>query len=113
LALLLRDCPVWLDTLMAQLLEKDPRKRPESAAEVRVAIEETHHKLSTGASVAEHVLGRSPSAIRSKKADDEVRQLLPARKNARASAVVAGRKDVPPSQAIRRIWRPRYGPGRV
>src|SRR5438552_3987241 len=56
LALLIPDCPVWLDALVAQLVEKDPRKRPPSAAEVGVAIEETQHKMTTGASVAEHVL---------------------------------------------------------
>jgi serine/threonine protein kinase len=79
----LPDCPVWLDALVAQLLEKDPKRRPEFASAVSVAIEEIQHKVTTGASVAEHVLSGSASAIRPKQADSEARQLLPARKKAR------------------------------
>jgi hypothetical protein len=81
--LLLPDCPVWLDALVAQLLEKDPKKRPQYASAVAVALDETQHKVTSGASVAEHVLSGAPSAIRPKRADLEARQLLPARKKAR------------------------------
>lgn len=83
LQLLVPDCPVWLDALVAQLLEKDPKKRPESASAVTVALDEAQHKVTSGASVAEHVLSGAPSAIRPKRADSEARQLLPPPKKAR------------------------------
>jgi hypothetical protein len=76
------DCPIWLDALVAQLLEKDPKQRPQFASAVAVAIEETRQKVTEGASVAGHVLSGSPSAIRPKHASAEARQLLPARKKA-------------------------------
>ncbi len=85
LQLLVSDCPVWLDALVAQLLEKDPKQRPESASVVSVALDEAQQKVTSGASVAEHVLSGAPSAIRPKHADLEARQLLPARKKARAT----------------------------
>jgi hypothetical protein len=80
--LLVPDCPVWLDALVARLLEKDPQQRPQFASAVAVALDETQHKVVSGASVAEHVLSGAPSAIRPKHADPEARQLLPARKKA-------------------------------
>ena len=80
--LLVPDCPIWLDALVAQLLEKDPQKRPRFASAVAVALDEIERKVNSGASVAEHVLSGSPSAIRPKHADSEARQLLPARKKA-------------------------------
>ncbi len=80
--LLVPDCPIWLDALVAQLLEKDPQRRPRFASAVAVALDETERKVNSGASVAEHVLSGSPSAIRPKHADSEARQLLPAWKKA-------------------------------
>jgi eukaryotic-like serine/threonine-protein kinase len=55
------DCPIWLDSIVHQLLEKDPLKRPHSIAMVRLALEETRKKMLEGVSVAEHVTsGISP-----------------------------------------------------
>jgi serine/threonine-protein kinase len=50
------DIPIWLDTLICQLLEKDPNKRPFDAATVARALGETMEKvqarLSAGVDVA-------------------------------------------------------------
>lgn len=55
------DCPVWLDVLVAQLLEKDPRRRPHSATAVMLALKEARKKIAEGTGVAEHATrGFSP-----------------------------------------------------
>jgi len=93
LALAVPDCPVWLDALVAQLLEKDPQRRPSSASDVAVALEEAQHKATTGASVVEHALSGSPTAIRPKQADQAARELLPAPK-----------KPKPQGPFYERVW---------
>lgn len=50
------DCPVWLDLLVQQLLEKDPAKRPKTAAVVYYALKETEKKMSEGGSVSAHAM---------------------------------------------------------
>src|SRR5262249_4112489 len=42
---LVLDIPVWLDTLICQLLEKDPEKRPYSAAVVSEALGKVREKV--------------------------------------------------------------------
>ena len=55
------ECPVWLDALIAQLLEKNPNDRPHSAATVSLALEETKKRVAAGTGVAEHATsGLSP-----------------------------------------------------
>lgn len=49
------ECPIWLDGLVAQLLQKDPQQRPHSMGAVRIALEETRQKMAEGVGVAEHV----------------------------------------------------------
>ncbi|HEV3004108.1 MAG TPA: serine/threonine-protein kinase, partial [Pirellulales bacterium] len=61
------DCPVWLDALVSQLLEKDPTKRPYDAGSVAQALREVQHKVTTGATVAAQNTG--PSVIRLAKPD--------------------------------------------
>jgi hypothetical protein len=61
------DCPVWLDALVSQLLEKDPTKRPYDAGSVAQALREVQHKVTTGATVAAQTSG--PSVIRLAKPD--------------------------------------------
>lgn len=55
------DCPVWLSAIVEQLLQKDPLKRPFSAASTAMALREAHRRASEGISVAEHAIsGFSP-----------------------------------------------------
>ncbi len=55
------ECPVWLDVLIGQLLEKDPLRRPHAAATVVLALRETKRKVADGMGVLEHsVSGLSP-----------------------------------------------------
>ena len=51
------DCPVWLDALMSQLLEKDPVRRPHSAEAVGLMLAEAKRKGLSQASVTQHALG--------------------------------------------------------
>ena len=51
------DCPVWLDALVAQMLEKDPAKRPHGAAAVRLALQEIKRRVAEGTGVTEHAAG--------------------------------------------------------
>ncbi len=48
------ECPIWLDSLIHQMLEKDPQRRPHSMAAVRIALEEMQKKIVEGVGVAEH-----------------------------------------------------------
>jgi hypothetical protein len=72
------DCPVWLDALVAQLLEKDPLKRPHDATAVARALREAKEKALAGAGVAQAATS-GPSALRvgqDKGEVKEVRELL-------------------------------------
>lgn len=78
-ASLVLDCPVWLDLLIGQLLEKDPLKRPHDAAAVAQALGEARQKAATGAGVAGQAVEGRPSKIRvprEKTETQEVRKLL-------------------------------------
>lgn len=75
------DCPIWLDALVAQLLEKQPDKRPHSAGAVAVALEETRQAVREGAGAAGVLLSRRPTALHVPELDPEAKKkLLPARK---------------------------------
>ena len=54
---LVLDCPVWLDSLIGQLLDPDPLRRPYSAQAVTLALQETHKKVAAQTSVLEHAAG--------------------------------------------------------
>jgi hypothetical protein len=77
------DIPVWLDTLVCQLMEKDPDKRPLNAAMVEQVLEEVREKVdnqrSVGASVAGKVALRPKSSADRKAAE----MLVEARKKKR------------------------------
>lgn len=75
------DCPVWLDALVAQLLEKDPLKRPHSVDAVVMALEETKRNVASGAGVARHALG-GISALKVPVSKQEVRQLVRGKRRA-------------------------------
>lgn len=69
------DCPVYLDKLVEQMLQKDPNKRPYTAAAVRLALEETQKNIAEGRGVAEHASG-GVSALRMGQDREEARGVL-------------------------------------
>ena len=76
---LVMDCPIWLDHLVNQLLEKDPLKRPHDATAVAQALREVHERVAAGAGMAGHAATGGPSTLKvSGKNEDkaEVRKLL-------------------------------------
>jgi serine/threonine-protein kinase len=52
------DIPIWLDTLVCQLLEKDPDKRPLNAALVSQALDRVVEKMAAMRSAAEDAVGK-------------------------------------------------------
>jgi len=76
-ASLVMDCPVWLDKLIMQLLEKDPAKRPFGAPAVTLALAEVRRRSMSRTGVAEHASsGFSPLSVTDQKDRDEARTLL-------------------------------------
>jgi eukaryotic-like serine/threonine-protein kinase len=74
------DCPVWLSAIVEQLLNKDPLKRPFSAAATAMALREAHRRASEGISVAEHTLaGFSPLQLNTNR--DEAAKALGKKKS--------------------------------
>lgn len=72
------DCPVWLDALVHQLLEKDPLKRPHDATAVAQALREAKERALSGTGVAQAATS-GPSALKvnvDKGDAKEVRELL-------------------------------------
>ena len=69
------ECPVWLDVLVGQLLEKQPSKRPHKARTVILALQETKKKVAEGMGVAEHAVS-GISALKPEVDKKEVRKLL-------------------------------------
>lgn len=71
------DCPIWLDKLVMQLLEKDPARRLPSAEAAVLALNEVRKRALSRAGVAEHTsAGFSPLNVTDQKARDEARTLL-------------------------------------
>lgn len=68
-------CPIWLDKLVAQMLEPDPRKRPHSARAIALAMEEIKKLDSSKKSTAAQVLG-SFNALNAGVDKTEARELL-------------------------------------
>ncbi len=76
-ASIVMECPVWLDKLVMQMLEKDPAARPHGAAAVTLALAEVRRRSMSRAGVAEHVsAGFSPLNVTDQKQRDEARVLL-------------------------------------
>jgi hypothetical protein len=76
-ASIVMDCPVWLDKLIMQLLEKDPSNRPHGAAAVTLALQEVRRRSMSRTGVAEHIShGFSPLNVTDQKERDEARILL-------------------------------------
>ncbi len=71
------DCPIWLDKLVSQLLEKDPAKRPQNANAVKLALAEVRKRAMSRTGVAEHASsGFSALQMTDQKERDEARTLL-------------------------------------
>jgi eukaryotic-like serine/threonine-protein kinase len=51
------DCPVWLSTIVEQLLDKNPHKRPFTAAATAKALKTARDNALSGVSVTQHMLG--------------------------------------------------------
>jgi len=67
------DCPVWLSSIVEQLLHKDPLKRPYTAAATAMALREAQRRASDGMGVAEHaVSGFSALQLNTNKAEAEL-----------------------------------------
>jgi len=74
------DCPVWLDTLLGQLLEKDPERRPRDATAVSAALAEVEIKVAEQASVLTHAASGQPTAITVTADSTQIRKLLKRKK---------------------------------
>lgn len=72
---LVLDCPVWLDVLVNQMLEKDPLKRPHDATAVAQALREVQEKVAAGAGMAGHAATGGPSTLKVPKQKEEKAEL--------------------------------------
>jgi tetratricopeptide (TPR) repeat protein len=72
---LVLDCPVWLDGLINQMLEKDPLKRPHDATAVAQALREVQEKVAAGAGVVSHTAAGGPSALKAPKEKEDKAQV--------------------------------------
>lgn len=70
------DCPIWLDSLIQQMLEKDPDKRPRDAASVALALREVEQKVRDQQSLTQHVAAGGPTALNVTAETATVRKLL-------------------------------------
>lgn len=74
------DCPLWLEALISQLLEKDPTRRPRDAAAVETALREVQSKVASQASFAGHSLSGGPTSLSVERDLSEVRRLVKKKK---------------------------------
>jgi serine/threonine-protein kinase len=77
------DIPIWLDTLVCQLLEKEPDKRPVNAALVSQALDRVVEKMTTMRSaavdaVSKQVVDRPRTDLKASEADREAARVLKA-----------------------------------
>ncbi|MFN8856775.1 MAG: serine/threonine-protein kinase [Planctomycetaceae bacterium] len=79
------DCPLFLDNLVLQLLEKDPEKRPRDASAVIVALREIEQKVAEQAGVSKHVATGGPTALHLTGDTRTVRGLLKPKKKRRST----------------------------
>lgn len=57
------ECPVWLNAVVMNLLEKDPEKRPFDAGAVVQALDEVMEKVASQTSLSQHVLSGEPTSL--------------------------------------------------
>lgn len=66
------DCPVWLNAIVEQLLQKDPRRRPFGAAAVQLAFREAQRRHASGVGVLQHATaGFSPLQLKADREEAE------------------------------------------
>lgn len=82
------ECPVWFDTLVSQLLEKEPEKRPRDATAVTLALTEIEVKVAEQASVLTHAASGGPTAINVTADGTQVRKLLKGKKKKKAAGPI-------------------------
>lgn len=71
------DTPVWMDSLVMQLLAKEPGERPVSADAAKLQLAEVRRRSMSRSGVAEHASsGFSPLAVTNQADRDEARTLL-------------------------------------
>lgn len=71
-ATLVFDCPVWLCAIVEQLLQRDPLRRPYSAAAAAMALREAQRRATEGMGVVEYaVSGFSPLQLKTDRAEAE------------------------------------------
>ena len=76
-ARIVMDCPVWLDKVVMQMLEKDPAMRPANASAVKLALAEVRKRAMSRTGVAEHAsAGFSALQMTDQRDRDEARTLL-------------------------------------
>lgn len=85
------DCPVWFDTLISQLLEKEPDKRPRDATAVTLALTEIEVKVAEQASVLTHAASGGPTQINVTADGTQVRKLLKPRKKKQETGPIYSR----------------------
>lgn len=57
------DCPIWLESIVLQLLEKDPDKRPRDSLAVHQALTEVSVKVAENAGVAQQTATGDPTSL--------------------------------------------------
>ena len=71
------DCPIWLDKLLMQMLQKDPAARLPNATAVKAALADVRKRAMSRSGVAEHASsGFSPLQVTDQQQRDEARSLL-------------------------------------
>jgi predicted Ser/Thr protein kinase/tetratricopeptide (TPR) repeat protein len=88
------DIPVWLDTLVCQLMEKEPDKRPLNAAMVEQVLDEVIDKVETQKSVGAAVAGKvalRPKTLADRRAAETLLEARESRRKRRRKSKGAAR----------------------
>lgn len=72
------ECPIWLEKIIAHLLEKQPADRPYDAAAVGMALEEVFTRVAEQSSVAAQITSGGPGATTMREVHPELKKLLKA-----------------------------------
>lgn len=77
------DCPIWLDRLIAELLEKEPDERPFDALAVQVKLEEVKQKVNEQESIVQQTVAGGRSALTMRDGDPTITRMTGARRKKR------------------------------